>query len=193
MWPMQPSPTAPAAMATLPSRWGPVVVAATARGVCGVELGRDAAQFATTLARRLTGLVVVDGPAAPEAARRHLADAELTITARLAGRPAPHQPPLDWTGVSAWDRRVLEGAASIRRGELTSYGRLARSIGAPGAARATGAALGRNPFWILVPCHRVVAGDGSLGGYGNGPDALEIKRELLALEGTNLPMARVGS
>ncbi|MGZ6271354.1 MAG: methylated-DNA--[protein]-cysteine S-methyltransferase [Candidatus Limnocylindrales bacterium] len=56
-------------------------------------------------------------------------------------------------------------------------------------ARAVGAAMGRNPFWIFVPCHRVVAGDGTIGGYGGGDDALEIKRDLLALEGTVPPIS----
>jgi len=97
--------------------------------------------------------------------------------------------PLDWTGIGSWDQRVLAGARTLERGEVTSYGRLAKRIGAPGAARAVGAALGRNPFWLFVPCHRVVAGDGSLGGYGDEPDALEIKRDLLALEGIALPVA----
>jgi methylated-DNA-[protein]-cysteine S-methyltransferase len=48
--------------------------------------------------------------------------------------------------------------------------------------------MGRNPFWLLVPCHRVVAGDGSIGGYGDDPDGPEIKRDLLALEGIALPV-----
>ena len=93
--------------------------------------------------------------------------------------------------LDSWDRRVLEGARTLRRGEVTSYGRLARRVGAPGAARAVGAALGRNPYWLLIPCHRVVAGDGSIGGYGGGPDALDVKRDLLALEGVSVPVAEL--
>jgi len=54
-----------------------------------------------------------------------------------------------------------------------------------------GAAVGRNPFWLLVPCHRVIAGDGTLGGYGGGLDALDVKRDLLALEGVAVPVARL--
>ena len=109
----------------------------------------------------------------------------------VAGNEPPADLPLDWRGISDWDRRVLEGARTVRRGEATSYGRLARRIGAPGAARAVGAALGRDPFWLVIPCHRVVAGDGSIGGYGGGPDSLEIKRDLLALEGIAVPVARL--
>jgi methylated-DNA-[protein]-cysteine S-methyltransferase len=78
---------------------------------------------------------------------------------------------------------------------VTSYGRLARSIGRPGAARAVGAAVGRNPIGLIIPCHRVIAGDGSLGGYGGGWSGerealLDIKRRLLATERIELP-ARV--
>ena len=100
--------------------------------------------------------------------------------------------PLDLSGLSAWDRRVLEGARGIPYGEVTSYGRLATAIGHHGAARAVGGAMGRNPLWILVPCHRVIAGDGTLGGYG-GTDrvsreaALDFKRRLLASEGVEIP------
>jgi methylated-DNA-[protein]-cysteine S-methyltransferase len=76
---------------------------------------------------------------------------------------------------------------------VTSYGRLARAIGRPGAARAAGGAVGRNPIGLLIPCHRVIAGDGSIGGYGGDwmgsrEQLLDIKRELLALEGIGLPV-----
>jgi methylated-DNA-[protein]-cysteine S-methyltransferase len=91
---------------------------------------------------------------------------------------------------------VLGGVAAVPWGEATSYGRVARRIGRPGAARAVGGAVGRNPIGIVIPCHRVLAGDGSLGGYGGdwwgSRDALlEIKRELLRLEGIEVPVARL--
>jgi O-6-methylguanine DNA methyltransferase len=100
--------------------------------------------------------------------------------------------PIDLVGLSEWDRRVLAGVASIPYGMVTSYGRLARLIGKPGAARAVGGAVGRNPVGILIPCHRVVAGDGSLGGYGGDwwgtrEQLLGIKRGLLAIEDVALP------
>jgi methylated-DNA-[protein]-cysteine S-methyltransferase len=79
---------------------------------------------------------------------------------------------------------------------VTSYGRVARRIGRPGAARAVGGAVGRNPIGIVIPCHRVVAGDGSIGGYGGDwwgsrEALLEVKRELLRLEGVDLPATRL--
>ena len=179
-----------AAAATLASAWGPVVVVATSRGVLAVELRSSAAAVRSLLRRRLGADVTLLEPGATGEAGRALRRVVQALGATLAGEPAPlEEVPLDWTGVAAWDRRVLEGARTIGRGQVTSYGRLARRIGAPGAARAVGAAMGRNPFWLLVPCHRVVAGDGSIGGYGEDPDGPEIKRDLLALEGIALPVA----
>jgi methylated-DNA-[protein]-cysteine S-methyltransferase len=182
--------TVGAASMTMASAWGPVVVVATSRGVLAVELRSSAAAVRSLLSRRLGADVTLLEPAAAGEAGRSLHRAVAALEAMLAGEPAPLEDlPLDWTGVAAWDRRVLEGARSIGRGQVTSYGRLARRIGAPGAARAVGSAMGRNPFWLLVPCHRVVAGDGSIGGYGDDPDGPQIKRDLLALEGIALPVA----
>ncbi len=179
-----------AASATLASAWGPVVVVATSRGVLAVELRSSATAVRSLLRRRLGADVTLLEPAAAGEAGRVLRRVVQALGATLAGEPIPLEAvPLDWTGTAAWDRRVLEGARTIGRGQVTSYGRLARRIGAPGAARAVGAAMGRNPFWLLVPCHRVVAGDGSIGGYGEDPDGPEIKRDLLALEGIALPVA----
>ena len=179
-----------ACSATIASAWGPVALVATSRGVLAVEL-RSSAEAVRRLLRRRLGADggLVDG-VAPAGAGRFLEQAVSAVAAALDGVPAPlEEIPLDWTGIAGWDRRVLEGARTIGRGQVTSYGRLARRIGAPGAARAVGAAMGRNPFWLLVPCHRVVAGDGSIGGYGDDPDGTEIKRDLLALEGIALPVA----
>ena len=78
---------------------------------------------------------------------------------------------------------VLRAEHLIPRGSLSTYGRIAAHIGHPRAARAVGTALGTNPFPILIPCHRAVRSDGSLGGYAGG---LEMKRVLLALEGVTL-------
>lgn len=79
-----------------------------------------------------------------------------------------------------FQKKVLTGTAAVRRGKVTTYGRLAEKIGDRGAARAVGTALGRNPFPLVIPCHRVVRADGSLGGFGGG---LPMKRKLLEMEG----------
>jgi methylated-DNA-[protein]-cysteine S-methyltransferase len=80
-----------------------------------------------------------------------------------------------------FDRRVYAIARGIRPGETLTYGDVARRLGDPALARDVGAALGRNPTPIVVPCHRVVAADGSLGGF-SAPGGRETKRRLLALE-----------
>lgn len=87
---------------------------------------------------------------------------------------------------SAFERRVWRALVDIPYGETTSYGELAGRVGRPGAARAVGAANGRNPISIVVPCHRVIGADGSLTGYGGG---LDRKRFLLELERGTLRLA----
>lgn len=86
----------------------------------------------------------------------------------------------DLDGVSNFTRRVLDAAKEIPRGETRSYQWLALRVGMPRAARAVGNALGANPVPILIPCHRIVRGDGSIGGYGYGQ---AMKRALLEAEG----------
>ena len=80
---------------------------------------------------------------------------------------------------TAFQRKVLEALQAIPYGETRSYKEVAAAIGKPRAVRAVGAANGRNPIPIIIPCHRVIGSDGSLTGFGGG---LEVKRALLALE-----------
>lgn len=79
-----------------------------------------------------------------------------------------------------FQRAVLRAAARIPRGKVTTYGELAANLGRPGAARAVGNALAANPFPLIVPCHRVIRSDGTIGGFTGGED---LKRRLLELEG----------
>ena len=90
---------------------------------------------------------------------------------------------IDLEGCSEFQRRVLLAEYKIPRGWVSTYGRIARSLGMPNAARAVGTALARNPFPILVPCHRAIRSNGELGGFRGG---LEMKRALLELEGVEL-------
>lgn len=85
-------------------------------------------------------------------------------------------------GASALERKVYEAARRIPCGEVRSYGEIAREIGAPGAAQAVGAALGRNPVPIVIPCHRVLASGGGSGGF-SAPGGVETKFRMLAIEG----------
>lgn len=89
---------------------------------------------------------------------------------------------------TAFQRRVFETLrAAVPPGATTTYGTLAEAVGRPGAARAVGTALARNPAPIVVPCHRVLQSGGDLGGYGGG---LAMKRYLLALEGAKITRGR---
>lgn len=90
---------------------------------------------------------------------------------------------------TAWQQRVWMALRDIPYGETVTYGAIAARIGRPSASRAVGAANGRNPISIVVPCHRVVGADRSLTGYGGG---LDRKRWLLALEGTRLALGEPG-
>jgi AraC family transcriptional regulator of adaptative response/methylated-DNA-[protein]-cysteine methyltransferase len=155
---------------------GVALIAATDRGLCAVRLGDGPgaeqlleadlrSEFPrATLARDDSGLAEIAG-----------------IVADLAaGHPHPEASdlPLD-VHATAFRRRVWEALRRIPWGETRSYGQVAASVGAPGAARAVGAACGANPIAIVVPCHRVVAADGSLGGYAYG---LARKQRLLDAE-----------
>ncbi|MCX8157884.1 MAG: methylated-DNA--[protein]-cysteine S-methyltransferase [Verrucomicrobiae bacterium] len=98
----------------------------------------------------------------------------------LEGSPVTRKPPLDWSEATAFQRAVWEALAMIPVGRVCTYGEIARQIGHPAAARAVGAACGANPIPLLVPCHRVVAAGGRLGGFAGGR---EWKQRLLAVEG----------
>lgn len=92
---------------------------------------------------------------------------------------------LDLRAVSGFERQVYEAARTIPPGATTTYGALATRIGHRGGARAVGRALGRNPVPLIVPCHRVLAADGKLGGF-SAPGGLALKARLLAIEGATV-------
>jgi methylated-DNA-[protein]-cysteine S-methyltransferase len=111
----------------------------------------------------------------------HVAD---ELRAYFAGELRAFSVPVDLQGVSDFTRKVLEATAEIPYGATVSYGEIARMIGMPGAAQAVGNALGANPVPIVIPCHRVIRSDGSMGWFTGGPG---IKRALLRLEGIHFP------
>lgn len=98
----------------------------------------------------------------------------------LAGRRSAFDLPLDLGGGTAFQQAVWRALLAIARGQTCSYGALAQALGRPAAVRAVGAAVGRNPLSIIVPCHRVLGAGGALTGYAGG---LERKQALLRLEG----------
>lgn len=190
--------------ASIAASWGPVHLAASANGVVAAALMSTTEAFEADLMRRLRrGLswVSLADPVAgtDQRALRHLRAAAAAIDADQGAGDSTvgslDSITLDLADRPAWDRAVLEAVRAIPRGQVRSYGDVARAIGRPGAARAVGGAVGRNPVAMLVPCHRVVAGDGTLGGYGGGwwgdhERNLDVKAELLAREGVSLPRSR---
>jgi O-6-methylguanine DNA methyltransferase len=175
-------------IAAIEAPWGPIQVAASATAIVGLAVLALPEAFAVDVARR-TGREQRTGPGGScleqaVAAVEAFLDGEAHLLSSL---------PLDLADRGSWDRNVLAGVRSLGWGEVTSYGRLARAIGRRGAARAVGGSVGRNPIGLAIPCHRVIAGDGTIGGYGGDwfgsrDELLAIKRELLAREGVTLPV-----
>jgi methylated-DNA-[protein]-cysteine S-methyltransferase len=166
---------------------GETHVAASACGIVAIDVLAPRDEFAAELERRFgrpPRFVAAAGAtgqlrAGVEALRRFLDGDEAAFDGV----------PLDLDDRPAWDRAVLEAVRAVPWGATSSYGRIATAIGRRGAARAVGGAVGRNPISLAIPCHRIIAGDGTLGGYGGGwwgsrELRLELKRELLAREGT---------
>ena len=145
---------------------GPLLIAATAKGICRLTFDEDSA----VLHRRFPHADVRpdDGTIAP------------WVAAALAqiDRPSDHRLPLDVRG-TAFQEKVWGELRKIPLGETRSYADIAKAVGSPGAVRAVGTANGSNPVAVLVPCHRVIRSDGSLGGYGGG---LPNKVKLLEAE-----------
>jgi len=177
-------------VAVVPAPWGPIRLAANEDAVVAVDVLSSPDSFAAACLHRL-GEVAHASSDVPATVRRRLDQAGEAISALLAGEPAAAESiPLALPGVTSWDRLVLAAVRRLAWGETIGYGRLAERIGRRGAARAVGGAVGRNPIGLLIPCHRVIAGDGTLGGYGGGwlgerEALLEIKATLLAHEGNH--------
>ncbi len=156
---------------------GQLLVATTAKGICSVTLGEDDA----ALEARLAAEFPLAERERVDAGREEWLDAVIARVASDLGwsnGEAPAMPPLD-VAATAFQWRVWDALTRIPRGETLSYGELASILGVPGAARAIGRACGSNRLALLVPCHRIIREDGSLGGWRWGVD---IKQQLLATE-----------
>lgn len=159
---------------------GPVRLHATERGICRLELpaaapAGNAGDAPRAPSRGAEAPLLPPYPCLTAAARQ--------LEEYFAGRRRRFDCPLDLRG-TAFQLRVWQALTDIPYGTAISYAALARRLGLPGAARAVGQALRANPVPILVPCHRVVAADGTAGGFAAGPD---IKLLLLFHEGVALP------
>jgi AraC family transcriptional regulator of adaptative response/methylated-DNA-[protein]-cysteine methyltransferase len=163
----------PLRCATIETPLGPLVLAAVDEGLCFAEFALPAriARQAARLARRLGRPLVPGTCPMIDRTRDQLAQ-------YFAGERRAFDVPFVTAG-TPFDEAVWALLRDLRYGETTTYDALARALGRPGAARAVGGAVGRNPISVLVPCHRVLRGDGTLSGYGGG---LWRKERLLALE-----------
>ena len=149
---------------TISSPVGSLVLRASNKGLVSIDRGKAARVKGETKAERNVALAASE------------------LAEYFAGKRRKFTVPLDLHG-TPFQLQVWQTLRRIPFGKAVSYGEEARMLGKPKAARAVGSANGRNPVPIIVPCHRVVAGDGSLGGYSAG---LPMKRKLLALEGVSV-------
>lgn len=155
---------------------GTYYLAATSRGVCCVERAASDAAF--------EGFLAAKGVRGSRRNSSALEPHARALREYFSGRRKRLDLPVDLLFGTAFDRMVWRALREIPYGEVRSYGWVATRIGRPGAARAVGAANGRNPVAIVIPCHRVVQADGGLGGYTGG---VGIKAKLLELEGLRPP------
>jgi AraC family transcriptional regulator of adaptative response/methylated-DNA-[protein]-cysteine methyltransferase len=156
---------------TTDSPLGRMLVAATDRGLCCVLLAGSDSEAERELHERFRQAILLRDDAG-------LGEAVRYVLSQMTEHPSAASLPFDVRATS-FQHRVWNALRAIPRGETRSYGEIAKSIGAPKAVRAVGAACGANPLAIVVPCHRAVAADGRLTGYRWG---IERKRRLLEME-----------
>lgn len=178
-----------AAMAAGDSELGGLAVAVRAGEVVGVSFGtRSASAAATALTCRLGDLEPAAAKPEPNAGEPDEADLALaedvleTLRSFAAGEEVDlSRIPVSLAHLTPFQRRVVKACQAIKRGKALSYGEVAAAAGSPGAARAVGQVMRSNRTPLLVPCHRVVAAGGKIGGF-SAPQGLVMKRRLLELE-----------
>ncbi|MEX2144561.1 MAG: methylated-DNA--[protein]-cysteine S-methyltransferase [Anaerolineales bacterium] len=156
---------------------GPIWLAVGSHGLVAIEYNGSETSFRAALAKLGAGSL--------QRSAARLAEAKRFVSAYLSGESDRLSLEVDLSHLTAFQRRVLQETLSVPRGQVASYAEIARRIGQPKALRAVGQALRRNPLPIVVPCHRVIAADGSLGGYA-GELHSRRKLQLLRLEGVGL-------
>lgn len=166
----------------VPSPLGDMIAGATADGLCFLEWhDRGGVDRITTRVEKRYKLPVSPGR------NKHLDLLEKELAKYFAGKLKNFTTPLAVSG-TAFERAVWQQLLAIPYGETRSYGQIAAALGKPGASRAVGRANGANYAAIIIPCHRVIDGDGKLHGYGGG---LWRKKRLLELEGAVQPELQV--
>lgn len=153
--------------------FGEVWFAESKRGLWRVNFGTSKERFMEDLFT--DGVEAVSDPKATAKTHKLLSE-------YFAGKRKDFPVTIDWSRVNGFTKKALQVCAKIPYGKTLSYGEVAERAGAPGGARAVGQAMGKNPFPIIVPCHRVVASGGKIGGFSGG---LHYKRALLELEGVD--------
>lgn len=149
--------------AVVDSPTGPLTLVGNGTGLREIRFGEDARAHARV----------------PVAEDPLLSRVAVQLERYFAGELVTFDVPVSWGEVTPFQKKVYGAMQRIGYGQVASYGEVAREAGSPRGFRAVGQACNRNPLPIVVPCHRIVASDGSLGGYGGG---LEAKRLLLSLE-----------
>lgn len=156
---------------------GPLWIAIGPKGVLAIHYGAEPSRY------ELARIVRTYGPGVlPDTRRADTVARELDEY--FAGKRRSFDVPVDLTPLTDFQRRILRATAAVPFGEVSTYARVAAKAGSTKAMRAAGQALGANPIPIVVPCHRVLASDGTLGGYAGG---LDNKRRLLSLERGEAP------
>ncbi|MDQ6717228.1 MAG: methylated-DNA--[protein]-cysteine S-methyltransferase [Gemmatimonadota bacterium] len=158
-----------------PSSVGKLLVAKSEKGLCAVQVRGTEEEMERSLRERYADTIVLRDEKAVAPLRK-------LVLASIAGKPLPRKLDLDIQGTE-FQRSVWSELRRIPSGATRSYADIAKAIGKPNATRAVANACGANPLPVLVPCHRVIAKDGTIGGYTGG---LKIKRALLDAEGVRL-------
>lgn len=153
---------------------GPIWVAVSGRGLVAVHVGSSRDAFVSSIEKLGFNDMTFDLQSTAQALHQ--------IAEYLEGERETFDLPIDWSVLTPFQEQVLRATFDIPRGQVATYGDLARQLGKPRAARAVGRAQATNPMPVVIPCHRVIGADGGLHGYGAG-EGLDTKAWLLRLEG----------
>ena len=152
---------------------GSIWVAVSDKGLIALEINTTEVKFIHYLESRYKTQLILD--------QERVDNITTQIKAYLEGNLRVFNIPIDWSGITAFQKQVLLTTQNIPYGETVTYSEIAKRISRPKAARAVGRAEATNPMPLVIPCHRLVGADGSLRGYG-APGGVDTKAKLLRLE-----------
>ena len=171
-----------------PSELGWMAVAWSEGRLLRLTMGHPSAASATASIEADLGLIVAEAEEMPN----WVVELSRRLQSYSAGNVERFDDvPLDLSYLSEFQARVVRVCRKISRGRVRSYGELAAAAGSPGASRAVGSTMARNRFPIIIPCHRVVAAGGAIGGF-SARDGINLKRRMLELEGAAIGKAATG-